>query len=178
MWVALLGVEQVLCPVSCAGWCRDTFRGAGFSSVVPSSCQLFGMKCFGSWEICGNPKGFKTSGQKQSWDLGASKYVLRILFCVFLIKAYLQMWGQVGDAECVLNMQEKVSRRTAVFSLWIQPALEQAVGWCCAVQWRSKDTASCCPFGPFCDAHYARGGPAHPQQMILHDFDWQTSGLM
>lgn len=45
-----------------------------------------------------------------------------------LIKAYPQMRGQVGDAECVLNMQRKVSRRIAVFSLWVQSDLEQAMG--------------------------------------------------
>lgn len=45
-----------------------------------------------------------------------------------LIKPYPRMRGQVGDAECVLNVQRKVSRGTAVFSLRVQSDLEQAVG--------------------------------------------------
>lgn len=61
------------------------------------------------------------------------------------------MWGQVEDAECILSVQRKGSRRTAVFSLWVQCDLEQAGGWCSTAQWRSEDAASCCPRpgGPF-----------------------------
>ena len=45
-WVAPPGAEQVLCPVH--GGVEAALGGAGFLSVIPTSCQLFGVKRFGS----------------------------------------------------------------------------------------------------------------------------------
>lgn len=45
-WVAPSGAEQVLCPVQ--GGVEAALGDAGFSSVIPTGCQLFGVKRFGS----------------------------------------------------------------------------------------------------------------------------------